>query len=259
MSQELPFTQQVRNTANVTLDVLLSNLAANIGIAYGQANTATTAAATALSVAQAAYAQANVGILIAEEAYDQANTATTAAAAANTVGKAAFAQANNAYATANIGISASGVTAGSYGSGSQIPVFTVDARGRITTITTVSYNLFTPTSPGIVKASGGGTTNFLRADGNWAAPAFVVAQSLGLNGYRKYSDGYIEQWGRFTMSGGSTPITFPIAFPTACFEVNLTAASVTGAEYTNGYPTTSGFTAVNDGNPVLMMWSAKGN
>ena len=30
---------------------------------------------------------------------------------------------------------------------------------------------FTATTEGVVPASGGGTTNFLRADGTWATPA----------------------------------------------------------------------------------------
>ena len=35
---------------------------------------------------------------------------------------------------------------------------------------TFTPNLFNSANPGIVSASGGGTTNFLRADGTWAAP-----------------------------------------------------------------------------------------
>lgn len=34
----------------------------------------------------------------------------------------------------------------------------------------VAFNLFTTTQAGTVPPSGGGTTNFLRADGTWAAP-----------------------------------------------------------------------------------------
>ncbi len=38
---------------------------------------------------------------------------------------------------------------------------------------TVSADLdeFTSTTAGVAPASGGGTTNFLRADGTWAAPS----------------------------------------------------------------------------------------
>lgn len=36
--------------------------------------------------------------------------------------------------------------------------------------TDATLPLFTSTDAGLVNASGGGTTNFLRADGTWAAP-----------------------------------------------------------------------------------------
>jgi hypothetical protein len=35
----------------------------------------------------------------------------------------------------------------------------------------VTPNLFTSTTPGVVAPSGGGTVNFLRADGTWVVPA----------------------------------------------------------------------------------------
>src|SRR5215472_19212339 len=42
---------------------------------------------------------------------------------------------------------------------------------RTPTQATASLNLFTNTLQGLVPGSGGGTTNFLRADGTWSAPA----------------------------------------------------------------------------------------
>ena len=49
--------------------------------------------------------------------------------------------------------------------------------------------------------------------------------SLGQNGYVKHASGLIEQWGRdaLTGGGGSTTITFPIAFPNQCFQVTANA------------------------------------
>jgi hypothetical protein len=227
MSQELPFLQQVRNTANVTLDVLLSNLSANIGTAFDAANAAASAAATSLSVAEAAYAQANVGIAIGEEAYAAGNTGISNAAAAAAAAAGALVVAENAYATANIGVSNSGVTAGTYGSGSAIPVFTVDSRGRLLAVSTTPYNTFTTSSSGIVPPSGGIAGQFLASDATFKAPAIASSQSLTANGNIQLSTGLTLQWGQFasTVNGGSPIQTTPFSFtfPNNCLFCILVA------------------------------------
>jgi len=48
---------------------------------------------------------------------------------------------------------------------------TANAADITNTQLTADLNLFTTSLQGLTPASGGGTTNFLRADGNWAAPA----------------------------------------------------------------------------------------
>lgn len=47
-------------------------------------------------------------------------------------------------------------------------------------------------------------------------------QSLGASGYQKLPGGLIIQWMKQSAASGSTAITFPMAFPTACFVVTGT-------------------------------------
>ena len=105
MSQNEPYLQQIRNTANVTLDVILAGMAAVTSNAYAEANAAyllaqsggtnaNTGVALALSTGQAAYNQANL-------AYAQANTAEIDAQSGISLAKVAYGQANNAYSAAN--------------------------------------------------------------------------------------------------------------------------------------------------------------
>lgn len=51
-------------------------------------------------------------------------------------------------------------------------------------------------------------------------------QSLGTSGYQKLPGGLIIQWGSGLLTAGST-VSFPIAFPTACVSVQVTADSST--------------------------------
>lgn len=51
---------------------------------------------------------------------------------------------------------------------------------------------------------------------------YVVAQSLGVNGYTKWASGKVEQWGVVSSSTtGLTTVTFPIAFTAACRYVRI--------------------------------------
>ena len=74
---------------------------------------------------------------------------------------------------------------------------TANATDLTGTQVTAMLNAFTSSLPGLAPSSGGGTVNFLRADGTWAAPtlsgavtAVSVASSNGFSG---------------TSSGGTTP------------------------------------------------------
>jgi hypothetical protein len=54
--------------------------------------------------------------------------------------------------------------------------------------------------------------------------ASIVAQSLGENGYVKYSNGLIVQWGFYSITANteSRTVPFPISFPSVCRAVMLT-------------------------------------
>lgn len=61
--------------------------------------------------------------------------------------------------------------------------------------------------------------------------AYIIAANLAQNGYVKFSNGLILQWG----STESTAVTFPIAFTQSCYTVNCngsgwnSSGSATGA------------------------------
>jgi hypothetical protein len=61
---------------------------------------------------------------------------------------------------------------------------------------TAMLNLFTSSLQGLTPASGGGTSNFLRADGTWAAPSGTGVSSITINSTNGFAG---------TSSGGTTP------------------------------------------------------
>ena len=209
MAQEIIYLTQVRDLSNTTLDILLANLTSAANGGYSQANTATQIAGGAFAQANNAFARANGALTEATSAYTLAQSAVTQIAQVSTTASAALTAAGNAQTTANEGIAPSGVGAGSYGSSVSIPTFTVDARGRITAVNPVAPALFTATAAGVVKASGGGTTNFLRADGAFASVLNTVVSSTSLsNPGSIVINGIIINFGNVSCQNGFNNLTF---------------------------------------------------
>jgi hypothetical protein len=77
--------------------------------------------------------------------------------------------------------------------------------------------------------TGDGTTNKVlngKPDGTltWDGKHVVriAAQSNGVNGYRKYTDGLIIQWGTYTNTSSSGTITLPLAFSNTNYSAVIT-------------------------------------
>lgn len=61
--------------------------------------------------------------------------------------------------------------------------------------------------------------------------AQINAQNLGQNGYRKYEDGLLVQWGRLTNSSpGSATIYFPVSFYDASYRFVTTMETISNEQ-----------------------------
>lgn len=69
------------------------------------------------------------------------------------------------------------------------------ANGAVISGSSIYFQPFTDSNPGMAPASGGGTTNFLRADGSWAAPATTAYT---------FQDSIVNSAGTVTLSGDAS-------------------------------------------------------
>ena len=87
------------------------------------------------------------------------------------------------------------------------------------------------------------------------------AKALTANGYAKLPGGLILQWGIMTTTGNPTITTFPIAFPSACVNVNISgkiAAVVYHQENSISDVTLTGFLSRHDVTNLIKYWFALG-
>jgi hypothetical protein len=120
-----------------TLDYSVDQLSANTVVVSG---------VDVLSYAQSAFLQANSSFVQANSAYTQANTATTNAATADSKAVSAGSYANAAFVQANTDYTTLSTINGVYGGSSNIPVITLAANGRVSSITNTSISIPAGTS-----------------------------------------------------------------------------------------------------------------
>jgi len=111
---------------NVTVNGV--NISTRLDSSFGHANGAFDTANTAATTAGNAYSHAN-------GAFDTANTAATTASAAFGHANGAFSLANGTATIANTDVTNISTTAGTYGDASIVPVFTLAANGRVSSVT----------------------------------------------------------------------------------------------------------------------------
>ena len=145
---------------------------------------------------------------------------------------------------------------GAFGSATQVATFTVNAKGLTTAAANVSisipmtaisdstaagravlgaasataqtalFDVFTSGAKGLAPASGGGTTNFLRADGTWAAPSGggTITESIIVAVGDEVSP----------LEAGTAQVTFrmPYAMTLTGVRASLTTAQASGSIFT---------------------------
>jgi hypothetical protein len=124
-------------------------------------------------------------------------------------------------------LNTTGVAAGSYGSGSLVPVITVGADGRLTSVTTSAV-------------SGGGGASVVVSDTAPASPTSgnIWFDSTKLNTYIYYNDGDSSQWVNATSVSVGTIL--PAQTGNSCKVLTTNGSTVSWATFT-GYAGSSGY------------------
>lgn len=182
--------------------------------------------AQSLTGAQQLQARQNIGAAASGDTLvlGAGSTATTPAAGDNTTRVA-----TTAFSTGALSSYASTV-ASTYLTQSTAASTYLSQSGAASTYAPLASPTFTGAPKAPTAAAGNNSTQLATtayADRAATAAPYVVAESLGATGYRRWSDGYIEQWAQVTSANADFVFGFPLAFPNACWGV------IASSMYTN--------------------------
>jgi hypothetical protein len=121
---------------------------------------------------------------------------------------------NSASGSITVSLANTTVTAGSYGSGSQIPAFNVNAKGQITSVTNISITAPASSITGILGVANGGSgastlTGYLKGNGTSAFTAVASIPNTDVSGLGTMSTQNIGATGTF-LSGDTVQKTVTV-------------------------------------------------
>lgn len=121
---------------------------------------------------------------------------------------------NSASGSITVSLANTAVTAGSYGSGSQIPVFSVNAKGQITSVNNTSITAPASSITGVLGVANGGSgastlTGYLKGNGTSAFTASASIPNTDVSGLGTMSTQNIGATGTF-LSGDTIQKTITV-------------------------------------------------